>query len=84
MKDPFGEARGKFEYSSLLTRLQKLKTKFESLETNEQQEVDPYTRKIINGVDSYDSKAKDEMSLDDIFDGNGEDDDDDDEEDDAE
>ncbi len=76
IKDPFGDRRGQFEYSTILTRLNKLKSKLEnndsSNEQQQQQQTDPRTREIMNdaaalytNLTSTDNVTAD---LDDIFD----------------
>ncbi|CAF3952491.1 unnamed protein product [Rotaria sordida] len=66
MRDPFGEHRGAFEYSSILTRLNQLKSKLENQSSsNEQSKIDSHTQKLINSTSTIDPNS--EMDLDDIF-----------------
>jgi len=81
MTDPFGERRGLFEYTSILQRLKRLKTKFEYLQNpssnnvstspiSKQQQIDTRTREIMNAAAALDSNptSTDTTNLDDIFD----------------
>ncbi|CAF0922475.1 unnamed protein product [Adineta ricciae] len=70
MNDPFGDRRGQFEYGSILQRLKKLKSKFESLQStnnnsaasgrsstssiSKHQSIDARTREIMNDAASID------------------------------
>ncbi|CAF3618608.1 unnamed protein product [Rotaria sp. Silwood1] len=86
MRDPFGEHRGSFQYSSILTRLNQLKNKFENQSSSNEQEqkpkIDSYTQKIINSVQTNDSTliSNGDMDLDDIFNNDDDDEEDDEEE----
>ncbi|CAF4827717.1 unnamed protein product [Rotaria sp. Silwood1] len=54
MMDPFGEKRGSFQYSSIITRLRKLKNQLEikKLLSEEEQKIDSQTQKITNSSDN--------------------------------
>ncbi len=69
IKDPFGDRRGQFEYSSILTRLQKLKSKLETNPSlNDEQKIDSYTRKIIDAAPlNSNITSNNDIDLDDIF-----------------
>jgi len=69
IKDPFGDRRGQFEYSSILTRLQKLKSKLENNSlSNQKQEIDSYTQQIIDAAAFNSNITSNNIDLDDIFD----------------
>jgi len=69
MVDPFGDHRGQYQYSSILTRLQKLKSKLESqTSSNEEQKIDSYTRQIIDAAPlNSNITSNNDMDLEDIF-----------------
>jgi len=79
-KDPFGERRGQFDYSSILTRLQKLKNKLENNPpSNDKQKIDSYTQQIINAAAlNSNLTSNNDIDLDDIFDNDQDEDDEDD------
>ena len=81
-KDPFGDHRGQFEYSSILSRLQKLKNKLEDTQATKKPEpIDTYTQKIIDAAElNSNLSSNNNTNLDDIFDDDEDDDDDDDDE----
>ncbi len=68
-QDPFGDHRGQFEYSSILTRLQKLKSKLENTDSsNRQPEIDTYTQQIIDAAAlNSNLTSNNNTDLDDIF-----------------
>lgn len=81
MTDPFGEQRGNFQYSSLLTRLEKLKHKLEMDidSTKSPSEFDQYTKQIINAAElNSNITSSNDLDMDDIFnDDDGDNDEDD-------
>jgi len=79
-KDPFGERRGQFDYSSILTRIQKLKNKLENNPpSNDEQKIDSYTQQIINAAAlNSNLTSNNDIDLDDIFDNDQDEDDEDD------
>ena len=71
MMDPFGERRGQFDYTSILTRLKNLKTKLENIESSpEKPKMDSRTREIMNDAASLDANLQttNDGDLADIFD----------------
>lgn len=81
LQDPFGDHRGQYEYSSILTRLKKLKNKLEDGNTmNTSPQIDSYTQKIIDAADlNSNLSSNNNTNLDDIFDDDQDNDDEDDE-----
>ena len=85
LKDLFGEARGCFQYSSILTRLEKIKHKLEMNidSTSSPSEIDNYAKQVINAAElNSNISSVNDIDMDDIF--NNDDDEEEEEEEDEE